>query len=59
VASTQYGWFVATRIMEDRHRSDIPEELPGLMAYARKQDCAYILFDCDGPEHPDLRRFPW
>ena len=59
VASTHYGWFVATRELSLAEAAHLPEELPALLAFARTQDCAYILLDCDGPEESHLPVFPW
>lgn len=59
VASTQYGWFVSTRDQPNLSTPEMPAELPPLLARGRSAGCAYILFDCDGPEEPDLPRFPW
>ena len=59
VASTQYGWFLSTREPANRSPDEMPDELPHILAFARAAGCAYVLFDCDGPEEPALPVFPW
>lgn len=58
VASTQYGWFVSTRQPSDKPGA-VPPEIGTLLAFGRQHGCAYILFDCDGPEEPLLPTYPW
>lgn len=56
VASTPCGWFVPTRLADDRH---LPEELPHILAFARLHGCSYVLLDSDGAELDALPTFPW
>lgn len=58
IASTQYGWFVATREPLDR-TANVPLEIGSVLAFGRAHDCDYILFDCDGPEEASLPIYPW
>ena len=57
IASTQYGWFVSTR--ETVEKAGLPAEILGVLAFGRAHDCAYVLFDCDGPEEALLPVHPW
>lgn len=59
VASTQCGWFVASRQQQPDRVAQLPDELPPILALARALDCTYVLFDCDGPEEAMLPVFPW
>lgn len=59
VASTQWGWFIATQVPEHAPAGEIPSELPPILAFARAQGCAHVLFDCDGPRVAALPEFPW
>jgi hypothetical protein len=59
VASTHYGWFIATRLVEGDAAKRLPAELPPILAFARALDCDHVLFDCDGPEIAALTQFPW
>lgn len=58
IASTQYGWFVPTRDIVDKV-AGLPAEILAALAFGRAHDCAYILFDCDGPEEELLPIYPW
>lgn len=50
-----YGWFVLTPT-EDGVPEDLPSDLVGAFACARRLECAYILFDADGTH---LAGLPW
>lgn len=59
VASTQYGWFLPTRLLSDPDDPRLPEELRGLLAFGRELGCDYVLLDCDGDRSGTLPVFPW
>ncbi len=59
VAPTPCGWFLSTCSDQPPAGSPCPAEIPAILAYARAQDCSYILLDSDGPEEPALQRFAW
>jgi hypothetical protein len=57
LASTQYGWFLATRPVIERR--DLPEELHAILAFGRAHGCDYVLLDSDGEQTEALPTFPW
>jgi hypothetical protein len=59
VASTHYGWFVATEDVCGPDRARIPGELLAAMNLGRERGCSYLLFDCDGPINSGLSQFAW
>ncbi|WP_157217987.1 DUF5983 family protein [Flavisphingomonas formosensis] len=58
-APTQCGWFLSTRDSQGLQNGQLPDELAPILAFGRACGCAYILFDCDGPEEDALPTFPW
>lgn len=58
-ASTQWGWFIATREPAGDFIDLVPAELLPILAFARTHLCAHILFDCDGPQVTALPLYPW
>jgi hypothetical protein len=59
VSRTNYGWFVLARDAVVQSPMAIPEEMPAILEFARSHGCDHVLFDCDGPEEPTLRLYPW
>ncbi len=57
VGITPFGWFVYAD--EEATTTNFPSDLIGVMQFARKNGCEYILFDCDGPTHNGLPAFDW
>jgi hypothetical protein len=57
--ATHCGWFVSTYEVAPSQGDAMPVEIPPILAFARLHGCAYILFDCDGPEEPSLAVHPW
>lgn len=56
-----YGWFILVpQIKEDADRlSQIPNDLRGIIEYALKQDCTWVMLDCDADTIPELPTFDW
>lgn len=57
VASTQYGWFLATRVVAKN--GDFPDELHAILTFGRAHGCDYVLLDSDGEQTEALPVFPW
>lgn len=55
--SLEYGWFLWVPTIDVLE--DIPEELLNVFKFARKHDCAYVMFDRDGPIEPELQSWDW
>ena len=49
------GWFVY--VHDDRAVVEMSDALWAIFEKAHELGCDYVLFDADGPEHPDLERF--
>lgn len=46
-----YGWLVHVPDTEELEvELGLPDDLRAVVAYARKQECAYVMFDADAPE---------
>lgn len=54
----EYGWFVDVPEY-DCGREQRPADINTVMDYARKHDCEWIKFDCDGELLSDLPKFDW
>lgn len=54
----EYGWLVPTGISAEAE-PDVPTDLWAVMQLAKRSDCAWILFDRDGPMVGDLETFEW
>lgn len=55
-----YGWFVYAHEENcEAGPMSIPEDLFGVMTWARKQRVDYILFDCDGDVIDGLPSHDW
>lgn len=42
-----------------QEQAELSEGALGVMLAARAQGCAWVLFDCDGPELDDVRTYEW
>ena len=54
MAASDHGWFVF--VCEDP--ADLPDDLERCLNYANNEDCAYVVFDADGPVDTSLPTFP-
>lgn len=48
------GWFVYVN-----QRVELPGDLNACLNLAASLGCLWVMFDCDGPEHPDLPVYEW
>ena len=58
VATTDYGWFVSTYLLE-HVATPTPTELTAILEFARGQGCAWVLLDRDGDTLAELPTFDW
>ena len=54
----EYGWLVPAGPSAEA-KPDVPSDLWAVMQLAKRSDCAWILFHCDGPMIDDLESFEW
>ncbi len=62
VKADLYGCFVhvpEAELEETLTDGDLPGDLQATFKLARENGCDYVLFDADGPAHPDLEVFEW
>ena len=57
VATTPHGWFLWAG--QDGVDVQMPDTLTAILAYARKVDADYVLFDADAPISPALPTYDW
>lgn len=53
---TRYGFLIS---VPDELTRTIEEDLQACLAFARRHNCPYILFDRDAAHHPALQRYDW
>jgi hypothetical protein len=56
VREHEYGYFIH---VSEEIPTGIPTCLKAILKKAKKLDCQWVLLDCDGTEHDDLKKYNW
>ena len=57
-AKDDYGWFVHVPTLEEMP-PNCPDDLEGVLAYARGLGCGWLCLDRDGDVNPNLPTWEW